>query len=153
MNGGSLFTESRNINIDDVITTSRAEANGLICRSDSKTTSTSPLGFGNWYLHAEQETTASMYKIGSSGDRGWWRTNSTNTNNFRRVFLRRQPAPETALEGKFTCKIHEDTDPVRSLFVLYPSESYNTNHTRLHHVAFTLSLLSDCQYYGGLSKR
>ena len=120
VNGGSFFTESQNININDVVTTSGTEADGLICRSQMRTT-TATLGNGDWYLHPEDQTTTESDKIQPSGDRGWRRTRTTTT-NFKWVILRRQPAPETALEGRFTCNITGDNNPIRSIYVLYPSE-------------------------------
>ena len=119
VNGGPFFTASRNININDVITASGAEADGLICQSERTITQVT-LGNGDWYLHPEDQTTAESDRIQPVGDRGWRRT--TNNGNFRRVILRRQPAPETALEGRFTCDITGDNNPMRSLYVLYPSE-------------------------------
>ena len=119
VNDGSFFTASRNININDVITTPGAEADGLICQSELSTVT---LGSGNWYLHPEDQTTAESDRIQNGGDRGWRRTRTTTNNNFRQVILRRQPAPETALEGRFTCKITGDNNPMRSLYVLYPSK-------------------------------
>ena len=161
VNGRPFFTASLNININDVVTTSGAEANGLICQSQTKTTTATPLGDGDWYLHPEDQTTTESDRIQTDGDRGWRRTRATNTNNFRRVILRRQPAPETALEGRFTCEITGDSNPIRSLYVLYPSKlspqpiSVCTLQGYKYYVMLLspLSLLSDCQYYGGLSKR
>ena len=130
VNGGSFFTSSRNININDVITTSGAEADGLICQSE-RTTTQAALGYGDWYLHPEDQTTTESDKIQPSGDRGWKRTRTTTSDNNKQVILRRQPAAETALEGKFTCEITGDSTPIRSLYVLYPSEFPTQAHTYL----------------------
>ena len=136
MNGGSFFTASRNININDVITTSGAEADGLICRSEM-TTTTATLGRGDWYLHPEDQTTAESDKIQSYNDSGWRRTRTTTIGNYKQVILRRQPAPETALEGRFTCEITGDSTPIRSLYVLYPCEFLH-NHTLTLHSLLSL---------------
>ena len=136
VNGGSFFTASRNININDVITTSGAESDGLICQSE-RTTTTATLGSGDWYLHPENQTTAESDKIQNGGDRGWWRTRTTTSTNYRQVVLRRQPAPETALEGRFTCNITGDNNSIRSIYVLYPSEFLHT-HTRTLHSLLSL---------------
>ena len=138
MNGGSFFT-SRNININDVITTSGAEADGLICQSERNTTAATPLGSGDWYLHPEDQTTALSDRIQAGGDRGWKRTRTTTNSNNKQVILRRQPAPETALEGRFTCEISGDSTPIRSLYVLYPSEFLHKHTCILHSL---LSLLT-----------
>ena len=121
VNGGPFFTASQNININDVVTTSGAEADGLICQSQRTITQVT-LGNGDWYLHPEDQTTAASDRIGTDDDRGWRRTRTTTNGNFRQVILRRQSAPETALEGQFTCRIAGDINPIRSLYVLYPSE-------------------------------
>ena len=121
MNGGSLFTESRNININDVITTPGAEADGLICQSE-RTTTQATLGISDWYLHPEDQTAAESERIQSVDDRGWRRTRATTSGNNKQVILRRRLAPLTALEGRFTCTISGDNNPMRSLSVLYPSE-------------------------------
>ena len=121
MNGGPFFTASQNVDINDVTTTSVTEAYGLICQSERNTTQAT-LEDGNWYLHPEDQTTADSDKILFSDDRGWRRTRTTTNGNNRQVILRRQPPPETALEGRFTCEISGDNNPIRSLYVLYPSE-------------------------------
>ena len=130
VNGGPFFTLSQIININDVITTSGAEADGLICQSE-RTTTQATLGSGDWYLHPEDQTTALSDKIQISGDRGWRRNRNTTNGNNRQVILRREPAPETALEGRFTCRIIGDNNPVRSIYVLYPSEFPTQAHTYL----------------------
>ena len=130
MNGGPFFTASQIININDVITTSGAEADGLICQSQ-RTATQATLGSGDWYLHPEDQTIAESYRIQNGGDRGWKRTRTTTNTNISQVILRRQSAPETALEGRFTCSITGDSTPIRSLYVLYPSEFPTQAHTYL----------------------
>ena len=92
----------------------------LVCESERTTSqSPSPSSMGNWYLHPESESSAASDRIGGS-ERGWIRTRIT-TGGKRQVKLKRQ-SPIGAVEGKFTCEITNDTNPIRSLFVLYPSE-------------------------------
>ena len=136
MNGGSFFTSSQNVDINDVITTSGAEADGLICQSERNTTQAT-LGEANWYLHPEDQTTTESDRILSVDDRGWRRTRATN-NNSKQVILRRRLAG-TALEGRFTCEITGDNNPIRSLYVLYPSEFLHKHTLTLHSL---LSLLT-----------
>ena len=95
----------------------------LVCESERTTSqSPSPSSMGNWYLHPESEITATSNKIGDSdSDRGWIRTRTTTTADYRQVKLRRQSATG-AVEGRFTCQITDDNNPINSLFVLYPSE-------------------------------
>ena len=75
---------------------------------------------GNCYLHPESESTAISNRLGNS-DRGWIRTRFTTTAGYRQVKLRRESATG-AVEGRFTCQIANDGNPINSLFVLYPSE-------------------------------
>ena len=93
----------------------------LICRSERTTSqSPSPSSMGDWYLHHESESIAASDRLGDS-DRGWIRTRTTTNAGYRQVRLRRQSATG-ALEGRFTCQIANDNNPIKSLFVLYPSE-------------------------------
>ena len=92
----------------------------LICQSQRTTSQLpSPSSMGNWYLHHESESTAPSNRLGES-ERGWIRTRTT-TGGYRQVKLKRQSVTG-AREGRFTCKINNDTNPRRSLYVLYPSE-------------------------------
>ena len=141
MNDGSFFTASQNININDVITTNGAEADGLICQSQRRV-SDATLGSGDWYLHPEDQTTTLSDRIGTGGNRGWRRTRMNTSTNYKQVVLMRQTAPETALEGRFTCSITGDNNPIRSLYALYPSEFPTQAHTY-----FTFSPLPiDCSW-------
>ena len=110
------------VDITDIVVDGSGQ--GLICESQ-RTTSQSPSlsSMGNWYLHHESESTAASDRLGDS-DRGWIRTRATTTTTDarkRQVKLRRQSATG-ALEGRFTCQITNDNNPMKSLFVLYPSE-------------------------------
>ena len=97
----------------------------LICQSEAIGPAT---GTRDWYIHAENETTAVSDVIGPNGDGGWGRTRETTPDGYQQVILWRLPAPQTAaLEGRFTCQVNVsgDSNPIRSLFVLYPSELSN----------------------------
>ena len=101
------------INVDGV------SGRALVCQSERTTSqSPSPSSMGNWYLHPESQSTAASDRLGGS-DRGWIRTRIT-TSGKRQVRLKRQ-SPTGAVEGKFTCEITNDENPMNSLFVLYPS--------------------------------
>ena len=108
------------VNIND-INVDGVSGQALVCESE-RTTSQSPptLSMGNWYLDPESESTAASDRLGDS-ERGWIRTRATTTTGYRQVKLKRQSATG-ALEGRFTCQITNDINPIRSLFVLYPSE-------------------------------
>ena len=109
------------VDITDINVNGDGENNPLICESE-RTISQSPSlsSLGNWYLHHESESTAASDRLGDS-ERGWIRTRTNTTADYRQVKLKRQSATG-ALEGKFTCKIQNDINPINSLYVLYPSE-------------------------------
>ena len=109
------------VDITDISVDGDGENSPLICESE-RTTSQSPptLSMGNWYLHPESESTATSDRLGDS-ERGWTVTRTTTTAGYRQVRLKRQSATG-ALEGRFTCQITNDNNPIRSLYVLYPSE-------------------------------
>ena len=106
------------VNINDI------SVNGtdkfLICQSEDKVPSSLSSSSGNWYLHPESQSTDMDDRLGDS-ERGWIRTRTTTTADYRQVILKRQLATG-AHEGRFTCQIGWDMNPKRSLFVLYPSE-------------------------------
>ena len=52
--------------------------------------------------------------------RGWTRDGDT-IDGYRRVRLKR--VSDTAVEGRFTCRISGDSDSPRGLVILHPSES------------------------------
>ena len=97
-----------------------ADDTPLICQSEAAGTA----GSSNWYLDPEQQNIDDNDSIQTGGDRGWRRTRDTTPDGFQQVLLRRQPALVTALEGVFTCQITAtgDINPIRSLYILYPSE-------------------------------
>ena len=109
------------VDITDISIDGDGINNPLICESEKTTSqSPSPSSLGDWYLHHESESTAASDRLGDS-DRGWIRTRATTTADYRQVKLKRQSATG-AVEGKFTCKIQNDDNPINSLYVLYPSE-------------------------------
>ena len=109
------------VDINDINVDGDGMNNPLICESEITTSLLpSPSSMGNWYLHHESESTEESDRLGGS-DRGWIRTRATTTAGYRQVILKRQSATG-AVEGKFTCQITNDINPIRSLFVLYPSE-------------------------------
>ena len=93
----------------------------LICESERTTSDQPPpASNGNWYLHPERQSTDPSDRIEDSG-RGWVRTRATTSAGYRQVRLRRE-SDTGAVEGVFTCWIRNDDNPIRSLYVLYPSE-------------------------------
>ena len=109
------------VDITDINVNGDGINNPLICQSERTTSqSPSPSSMGNWYLHHESESTAASNRLGDS-DRGWTVTRTTTTAGYRQVKLKRQSATG-AVEGRFTCEIKNDDNPINSLFVLYPSE-------------------------------
>ena len=109
------------VDITDIKVDGDGINNPLICESEETTSqSPSPSSLGNWYLHPEWESTTLSDWLGDS-ERGWIRTRTTTTVSYRQVILRRQSATG-ALEGRLTCKIQNDNNPIRSLYVLYLSE-------------------------------
>ena len=116
---GNIITEP--VDITDI--NDGGIGQGLICKSERTTSESSPtLSMGNWYLHHESESTATSNRIeDSDSGRGWTVTRTTTTAGNRQVILKRQSATG-AREGRFTCQIANDDNPINSLFVLYPSE-------------------------------
>ena len=105
-----------------VITDIEVIGRPLNCQSE-RTTSQSPppAPDGNWYLHPERQSTDPSDRIGNS-DRGWLRIRSNTPAGNRQVKLRKETDTGAAVEGRFTCQIDNDINPIRSLYVLYPSE-------------------------------
>ena len=106
------------VSATDISIFETADDTPLICQSEAVVS----VGIRDWYLDPEQESTALSDRIESGGDRGWRRTRATTSDGFQQILLRRESASETALEGVFTCEISLDSNPIRSLSVLYPSE-------------------------------
>ena len=110
-----------------------SDEEALICRSNRhlKELSTPPTT-NKWYLDSEVVTTKNtvtgeMISEGSN-DRGWTVNRghvhvSGEGSYFHRV-VRLKRVSETALEGKCTCHITNDSNNNKFLLILYPSE-YN----------------------------
>ena len=110
---------------------STRDEKALICRScrnvkELRSSST----FDVWYLDPEVNTATNAVTgeriSGGSDERGW-------TVNREKVHVNGEESPlhrvlrlnrvsETALEGKFTCHIPNDSNNNKSLLILYPSE-------------------------------
>ena len=89
----------------------------LICQSRSEG------GVGDWYLDLEDKNATSIadaHRIHGNEYRGWTRNRNTMREGYRVVRLKR--VSDTAMEGRFTCKIPGDSDSPRGLLILYPSE-------------------------------
>ena len=78
-------------------------------------------GLHDWFINPEMESTAMEDRILYHDDRVWARTRVAPTNDIYQLILRRE-ADTGAVEGIFTCEIENDINPIRSLYVLYPSE-------------------------------
>ena len=77
------------------------------------------------------ESTATEDQILSVGDnRGWVRTRLALSNNIQQAIMRREAA-SGAVEGVFTCQLGLDINPIRSLYVLYPSELLLTYYNNI----------------------
>ena len=90
--------------------------------------------FNDWYLDPElvetNTTLVSGRKISEIDDRGWTRNKgSVNSSGRYHLVLRLRRVSETAVEGKFTCHIPNDSNNNKSLLVLYPSELMVFPHT------------------------
>ena len=74
----------------------------------------------NLYLHHENQSTAASDRLEDS-DRGWISTRAYTTDGYRQVILRKESVTG-AHEGTLTCEIPNDNNPIRSIYILYPSE-------------------------------
>ena len=116
--GTTVFITTEPININDI--SIDPSGDGLICQSEMEI----PGGPGsrNWYINPEMESTASEDQIlNDVDDRRWVRIRATLSNNIHQMIMRRQSA-SGSVEGVFTCQLGLDINPIRSLYVLYPSE-------------------------------
>ena len=107
---------------------------GLICRSSEDIgTLRTILSAGDWYLDPELgDTTTTLVsgrRISGLDYKGWTRNRArVNISVIHRV-VRLKGVSETAVEGKFTCHIPNDSNNNKSLFILYPSELMVFPHT------------------------
>ena len=124
LNGGTtVFITTDPININDI--SIDPSGDGLLCQSEMVLES---IGGRNWYINPEMESTASEDMILNAVDeRGWVRTRVTLSNNIQQVIMRRQ-SDTGSVEGIFTCQLTLDINPIRSLYVLYPSELLLTHY-------------------------
>ena len=116
--GSTFFITTEPININDI--SIDPSGDGLLCQSENEFPTP---GSRHWYINPEMESTATEDRILYDDDRRWVRTRVTLSNNIQQVIMRRQSA-SGSVEGIFTCQIGNDINPIRSLYVLYPSELY-----------------------------
>ena len=119
--GTTVFFTTEPININDI--SIDPSGDGLLCQSEDELPDP-PGGPGsrNWFINPEMESTASEDQIlNAVDDRRWVRTRLALSNNIRQAIMRRQSA-SGSVEGVFTCEMGLDINPIRSLYVLYPSE-------------------------------
>ena len=112
-----------------------SDEDALICRSseDIRTLRTI-LSAGDWYLDPELgDTTTTLNsgrRISGRSDRGWTRNRGrVNISSVIHHVVRLRRMSETAVEGKFTCHIPNDSNNNKSLLILYPSELMVFPHT------------------------
>ena len=115
MNNISIPTDgSGRILVTDI---NSSDTEALICQSPSEGSWT------DWYLDPEDENATNITdedRIYGPNDRGWTRNRNTTREGYRVVRLKR--VSDTAVEGRFTCKIRGDSDSPRGLLILHSSE-------------------------------
>ena len=119
LDGGiTVFITTEPININDI--SIDGSGDGLLCQSEMVLES---IGSRHWYINPEMESTALEDQIlNDVDDRRWARTRPvTPSNSIFQTTMRREAATGS-VEGVFTCQIGNDIPPIRSLYVLYPSE-------------------------------
>ena len=110
--------------------TQTSNDSALFCHATRDVAIVREVDTGDWYLQPDFETTTAIGKrIDGGNNRGWMRERGNvflykSSPLYRQVRLKR--VSETALEGKFTCHIPEDSNNNKYLFILYPSE-YETH--------------------------
>ena len=118
--GSTFFTTTEPININDI--SIEPLGDGLLCQSEMELPDPPGPGSRHWYINPEMESTAIKDQIVNDiDDRRWVRIRVTLPNDIHQVIMRRQSATGS-VEGIFTCQIGIDNNPIRSLYVLYPSE-------------------------------
>ena len=115
--GTTFFITTEPININDI--SINPSGDGLICQSEMVLPTEGSRR--NWYINPEMESIAPEDHIVSFGDRGWLRTTVTLSNDIQQYIMRRQ-SDTGSVEGVFTCQLGLDINPIRSLYILYPSE-------------------------------
>ena len=110
--------------------TQTSNDSALFCHATRDVKTVHQLDIGDWYLQPDFETTTAIgERIDGGNDRGWMRERGNvflykSSPLYRQVRLKR--VSETAVEGKFTCHIPEDSNNNKYLFILYPNE-YETH--------------------------
>ena len=108
--------------------TQTSNDSALFCHATKDLGMVRELDIGDWYLQPDFDTTTAIgERIDGGNDRGWMRERgnvNVSRSFYRQVRLKR--VSETAVEGKFTCHIPEDSNNNKYLFILYPSE-YETH--------------------------
>ena len=129
--GGLLITDIRLRNGQR----STSDEDALICRSSRNVAELhTHHSFNDWYLDPElgdtTTTLSSGRRINGSNDRGWTRNRGRDNSSVRyHLAVRLKRVSETAVEGKFTCHIPNDSNNNKSLLILYPSELMVFPHT------------------------
>ena len=115
--GTTVFITTDPININDI--SINGSGDGLLCQSEMVLASA---GSRHWYINPEMESTAIEDQILDNDDSGWARTRPITLPNSIYNSTMRREAATGSVEGVFTCQIGNDINPIRSLYVLYPSE-------------------------------
>ena len=121
--GSTFFITTDPININDI--SIDGSGDGLLCQSEMVLAS---VGSRTWYINPEMESIASEDIILNNDGRGWARTRPTTPPNSIYNSTMRREAATGSVEGVFTCEILNDMNPIRSLYVLYPSELLLTHY-------------------------
>ena len=103
----------------------------LICRSSRSVTELRIYhSSGDWYLEPDLECTTTLASGRQINGRGWTRNRGrVSISSVIHHVVRLKRVSETAVEGKFTCHIPNDSNNNKSLFILYPSELMVFPHT------------------------
>ena len=118
--GSTVFITTGPININDI--SIDPSGDGLLCQSEIELPDPPGPGSRDWFINPEMESTAMKDRIVNDiDDRRWVRIRVTLPSNIHQVIMRRESATGS-VEGIFTCRIGNDINPIRSLYVLYPSE-------------------------------
>ena len=91
----------------------------LICQSSSLG------GLTQWYLDPEDENPTSIAeadKIHGNNFQGWTSKRNENPTRDELQIVRLKRVSDTAVEGRFTCKLPKDKNSPRGLLILHPSK-------------------------------
>ena len=108
--------------------TQTSNDSALFCRATRDVAIVRGFDIGDWYLQPDFETTTAMgERIDGENDRGWTRERGTvNVSGIYYLHVRLKRVSETAVEGRFTCHIPEESNNYKYMLILYPSE-YETH--------------------------